>query len=139
MQGEHTQRNTQYLCKVHLDRSLYGICSHSYPDNEPDNCLDTELGKGNGTQRPDSERSDAERGHVQDSHKDVQSSKSERTVGDYEKADTHSVLACLDDDGDFSGFSDSSSTSLKIQRKSRSKGKRSIAVEDGIHGLMECP
>ena len=60
---------------------------------------------------------------MQDSHEDVQCSKGERAVGDYEKADTHSVLACMDDDDDFNGFSDSSSTTIEIQRKSRSKGK----------------
>lgn len=97
--------------------------AYTYPDSEPSHCLDTELGKGNEKQRPDSERSDAERGHVQDSQKDVQSSKSGETVEDHEKVDTHSVIACLDDDGDFSGFSDSSATSLKIQRKNRSKGR----------------
>ncbi len=76
------------------------VLTHTYPDNEPGNYPHTELGKGNGKQRADSERSDAGGGHVQDSHKDVQSSKSERTVlADYEKVDMYSVLAYLDNDG----------------------------------------
>ena len=52
--------------------------AHTYPDNEQSKYPDTGLGKGSGNQTLDSERSNAERGHVQDS--------------DHEKADTHQFL-----------------------------------------------
>ena len=95
--------------------------AHAYLDDKPSNDPDPELRRGYGTQSPDSEGSDAEGGHVQNSHNDSQSCKGERTVGDYEKADAQPGLTCHHDE--FNGFSDSSSTSFKLQKKVRSKGR----------------